>query len=63
MATPVTSIRWAVLFSRESLVDQTTYESTYDAVDVTETQVKELVRRLEKLGYVNVTYSLRVVLP
>lgn len=63
MATPATSIEWAVLFQRESLTDQTIYSATYDAVDVTEAQVKDLVRRLEKLGYIKVTYALRVVLP
>jgi hypothetical protein len=63
VSTPATSIDWAVLFRRNSLTDQTTYSATYDAVDVTEAQVKDLVRRLEKLGYVEVTYALRVVLP
>lgn len=63
MATPATSIDWSVLFERQSVNDQQTYSATYDAVDVTESQIKDLVRRLEKLGYVNVSYALRVVLP
>jgi hypothetical protein len=63
VATPVTSIDWQVLFRRQSLTDQANYSSTYDAVDVTEAQIKDLVRRLEKLGYIEVTYALRVVLP
>jgi DNA-binding Lrp family transcriptional regulator len=63
VATPATSIDWAVLFREQSVSNMTTYSATYDAVDVTEAQVKDLVRRLEKLGYIEVTYALRVVLP
>lgn len=63
MATPATSINWVVLFQRASLTDNNTYSATYDAVNVTEPQIKDLVRRLGKLGYINVTYALRVVLP
>lgn len=63
MATPVTSMTWEVLFRRDSLTDQSTYSLSINAITITESVVKDIVKRLEKKGYTDVTYALRIVLP
>lgn len=63
MSTPVTSSAWVILFRRDSVVDQDTYSISLSVGTSTESEVRALVRSIEKLGYVDVTYALRLVLP
>lgn len=58
----VTSAQWVISFGVESLVDSRTFTITL-ANTVSESDVKNLVRFLKGLEYVNVRYNLAVVLP
>ena len=61
MATPVTSSNWVISFGRKSFTDQETYTISLPD-DIEEAVVKNLARRIEELGFLNVRYDLRIVL-
>lgn len=63
MATPITTLKWRLQLQRASLVDSEYYYIEYNSDVVTKQQLSDLVKSLQGLGYVNVSFGLLVSLP
>jgi hypothetical protein len=61
MATPFTSATWRVTAQRESIVDTTVYEQTYDATVYDRKPADDLAKELAKMSWQNVRVQLIVV--
>lgn len=57
----ITSATWRVTFRKESLVDQASYTQDFSIV-YGRVPVDDFVREVKRLGYVDVTVSLPIVL-